>query len=97
MKQSKEDMLELLIKRGVDAESDDIQGDYNRVIKFTAFNVEYKIVWWTNVSYLYIGNVQIVFNNIDVSGSWPNKFKLNINFTTPAGTVCILPIKEYEE
>lgn len=95
MSQSKEEMLELLIRHGVNAESHDIEGDYNRTIEFTALGLEYKIVWFVNISRLYIGHVQVMFNSIDIGGTWPNSFKSNINFRDNKGTVCVLPIEEY--
>ena len=73
-------------------------GEFNRHRVFSALGEEYLIQWWVNIAYLFIGNVQIVFDSVRVQGTWPNGFKNNLQFYNAAGNVvCIIPIEEYQK
>ena len=70
--------------------------DFDRTIKFSVRGKDYEIEWYKNISYLYIGEVKIPFYNVSVSGTWPNRFKNNLQFVYAGGeTICIMPIEEY--
>lgn len=52
---------------------------------------EYRIEWWVNICYLYIGeNVQICFKSIKVSDTWPNDAKMNLQFYDEKNNVCAI-------
>ena len=96
MKQSKEDILELLNASHQIATSEDLGGaSYNRIIEVSALLSDFKIEWWKNISYVFIGEIQIPFDAVDVSDCWPNKFKSNISFRRNDQTCCIIPLTEY--
>jgi hypothetical protein len=93
MIQSKESMLKILLECGAAATSPSSDGaDYSRVIEVKALFSDIKIVWWSNVAYVFISGSQVVFDTLDVSGTWPNEFKLSINFRYNNKAVCIVPL-----
>lgn len=55
----------------------------------------YEVEWYVNVSYLYVGELQIRFDDLFITGTWPNNFKNNIHFISCGEIVAILPITEY--
>ena len=79
--------------------------DFCRDFYFTVFGIEYRIEWYCNIMYLYINNtVQIPFYYFEESGTWPNRFKTNLQFydnkkesgfLVKGNVVCILPIEKY--
>lgn len=46
---------------------------FSRTIQFKTLEEYYEIVWFKNVMTLVKGNIQIKFNNIDTSNTWPTK------------------------
>lgn len=69
--------------------------DYDRNIEFIVREKEYRIEWWVNQCYLYVGELQIPFVSVLVSGTWPNGFSKNLQFYDGmAGVVAILPVEE---
>ena len=75
---------------------DESSGGFDRDIKFIVRKIEYRIQWWINLCYLFIGEVQIPFHYIEISGTWPNLFKTNIQFSGLDGNkVAIIPAEEY--
>jgi len=81
-----------------------IAPDFDREHEFSVRGVRYKIEWWTNICYLYIDEVIIPFGFMELSGTWPNRFKTNIQFMdrAPRGVfdlpekVCIIPLEEWK-
>ncbi len=69
-------------------------GKLDRYREFTVRGVEYRIQWWVNICYLYIGEVKIPFYKVEVSGTWPNNFKLNLQFSYMRAVCVILPLEE---
>ncbi len=74
--------------------------EFNRVIEFRIKGVDgkYKITWWKNVSYLTTPNkAYIPFHYFSISSTWPNRAKLNLQFSYNNQTSCIIPIEYYGE
>ncbi len=72
-------------------------GNFNRNIRFKVKGNQYMIEWWKNTCYLHIDTrAFIVFSDVEISGTWPNRAKLNLQFIDLAGEkICILPIEDY--
>jgi len=72
-------------------------GEFNRDFRFKVSGNQYLITWWKNVCYLHIDTrCFIIFNQVEISGTWPNRAKNNLQFMNAAGDkVCILPIEQY--
>ena len=67
---------------------------FERNISFVVSDKNYRIEWWTNISYLFHGDLQIPFKTITRSNHWPNGAKTNLQFYTERGNVaCILKIE----
>ena len=57
----------------------------------------YKIIWWCNVCYLETScGVYIPFHNLEFKGTWPNSFKMNLQFNYHGNTSTIIPIMKYK-
>lgn len=88
----------LLEYETIEAESSKLKGEtFSRVRKFKTLDQEYKIIWHCNICYLHSGNMQISFNTVKLSNTWPNRSKMNLQFylngnETP---VCIVKIEDY--
>lgn len=75
---------------------DHYKSGYSRTLKFIVENTTYRIEWWKNVSYLNTANdLQIPFEYVEVSGTWPNGYKTNLQFYRDGEVVAILPLEEY--
>lgn len=69
---------------------------FERVRLFTIRGQNYKIEWWTNGCYLWCGELSVYFSEVEISGTWPNRFKNNLQFYYDGETVAVIPIEEYE-
>lgn len=71
---------------------------FSRRIQFVINGIVYRIEWWKNISYLQTQeDLQIPFEYVEVSGTWPNGYKTNLQFYTKGEAVAILPIEKYKE
>ena len=68
---------------------------FSRTYQFEVRNVVYEIEWWCNISYLYCGELFVLFDEMRIDSTWPNHFKNNIQFYYQGKVCCILPIEEY--
>ena len=69
---------------------------FERMRKFIVFGKEYTIEWWKNISYLFIDGVQIPFYGMQISNTWPNRSKMNLQFYDDRDEVCcVLKIEDY--
>lgn len=67
---------------------------FSRTVSFNARGNTYKIIWFWNESILSINDeIQIRFNDIEISNTWPNNFKTNIHFSLNGNIVAVLPIE----
>jgi len=79
--------------------------DFVREFNFTIRSMDYKIMWWTNIMYLHIGEALIPFNHITINGNWPDGFKSHLVFNTRPPKdyldhpthVAIIPLEEWEQ
>lgn len=62
-----------------------------RVITFKVNRVEYRIEWWCNLSYIYLGEFFTLFDSLKMWRTWPNG-RLNVHFLLKSEIVAILPI-----
>jgi hypothetical protein len=52
--------------------------------------------WYTNLCSAYIDDIQIFgFDNIEITGTFPNKYKMNIELKKNGNVICIIPIQKY--
>ena len=70
---------------------------FSRTCEFVIRGVHYKILWYTNLCTLYIGEFELLFDEIRVDGCYPNGFKTNMTFTLNGFTTGNIPIEEYKE
>ena len=58
----------------------------------------YKIEWWINICYLTTEcGTYIPFDSIEISGTWPNHFKNNLQLQYHGNKCAIIPLEKYEE
>jgi hypothetical protein len=72
--------------------------EFDRDIDFTIIRcgTGYKISWWSNVAYLYVGDsFQLPFDDLEVSGTWPNNFKTNLQFEYNKNKCAIIGLEGY--
>ncbi len=70
---------------------EELQGEFDREIIFESQGLEYLIEWWTNQSYLYICGVgPILFKRVELSSTWPNHAKNNLQFYQDSKTPCCI-------
>lgn len=74
------------------------EGASFRHILFTINGFDYHIEWFINQCYLHYNMLTVCFNNVKLSGTWPNKAKQNLQFYDAEGNpVAIIPVEEYSE
>ena len=80
-----------------DEDLPDGKAGLNRNIFIEAENGEkLTIEWWKNILYIKYGKSIIPCDKIEVSSTWPNSSKLNIQASFEKNTIFILPILEWE-
>lgn len=94
--QSKEEIIKLLHVNGIPFR-EVIAGEleYNREIEVNCIDHKVSLEWWSNIGYIFIGDMQLPFDKIKVDGCWPNRFKLNINLYYKGVKTAIIPVKEH--
>ena len=92
------DILKLLSEFDAKKVDEDKNG-FSRSIEFTTkLGKTYKIVWWSNVAYMYFDEGSFVrFYNLILSDTWPNKYELGLHLEYRDETVCYIPMTEREE
>jgi hypothetical protein len=68
---------------------------FSRTCQFFVRGEVYAIEWWANMSYLSVDELIIPFESVELSGSWPNHFKVNLQFEYNGQCCAILPVEEY--
>ncbi len=74
------------------------KGEYgfSRTLSFVIRDRKYKIERMWNLSKLIFEDGSVVlFDKCRVSGTWPNRFKTNLQFYLDKGPIAIIPIEEY--
>jgi len=90
------EILKALDYHTITAKELDVKDDlrFERNILFTVLGKNYEIEWWRNISYLFYDDLQIPFERVTRSNSWPNGAKMNLQFYSERGNVnCILKIE----
>ena len=90
--QTKEYMMEIIGRHIGYSEPEVLSTEYCRDILVDVIGTEIRINCWKNISYLFIGEIQIPFTELNIDSCWPNKFT-NINFYRNGEKVAIVPIK----
>lgn len=101
-----EDLLKVIVQSGANVLNKEIVGeidtDYNlnRTIHFQAGGQNYKIIWFHNMSTLYVDeNTQVMFNSVVCRNTWPveasTKSKNQLQFICNNDKVCILITERY--
>lgn len=70
---------------------------FSRVYAFMVRGAKYAIECWANLCYLNCGELAVVFDHFEFSGTWPNSFKKNLQFYFNGKTIAILPVEEYQK
>ena len=70
---------------------------FSREFAFEVRDKQYVIVAFANLSYLFAGELMIVFDSIRFDGCWPNEFKNNLSFLYRGTVVAVLPVDQHEE
>jgi hypothetical protein len=68
-----------------------------RLFSFKINGKDYLIEWWCNVCYLKFDDIQVPFDDIEFSGTWPNEFKTNLQLYYNGVTSFVLGITKYDE
>ena len=59
---------------------------------------KYKIEWWVNICYLTTEcGLYMSFSSVEISGTWPNHFKNNLQFTYGKDKRAIITVEVYEK
>jgi hypothetical protein len=76
-----------------------IEKVYERGLRTLGFYIgvkKFEIEWWVNISYLHTDcGCKIPFHTVTLSGTWPNRAKLNLQFYYNKEAGCILPVEHY--
>jgi hypothetical protein len=78
---------------------EDLHYDREKCLRTFGFSINgdfYKIEWWANISYLCFNDITVPFHSIEFSGTWPNKFKTNLQLKYHGETSFILGIEKME-
>lgn len=70
--------------------------EFTRVLKFIFNGMEYKILWYFNLMHLYmpLSNIEVIFDSIENSHTWPNRHFVNLQMYRNNDVVCVIPIEE---
>jgi len=72
------------------------QYGFSREFAFCIDGADYEIRWFHNQSTLSSGFLDVIFHRADISGTWPNRAKMNIQFyDINNNVVAVLPIERY--
>lgn len=81
--------------RGVEWINKDKNG-FSRELSFKVNGKTYKIIWMWNESSLFFDDDSMFrFNKCIISGTWPNRYKTNLQFYLDKRPIAIIPIEEY--
>lgn len=70
---------------------------FQRKVKFQIEDQDYVIEWFPNGSYIYIGNAQVAFEKLRFYGTWPNRYKNNLQFYNEYDRiVCVIGVDKYD-
>lgn len=68
-----------------------------RTIRFEVNNKKYKIEWYWNQSYLYFDeDAMFLFQRVELSSTWPNYYKVNLQFEQYGKTIAVIPLVPYK-
>lgn len=70
-------------------------GEFCRTLEVNCLTNDIKIEWWVNLSKVLINGIEILFDDIEVNGCWPNRAKTNIVLTKEGVMVAIIPTEDY--
>lgn len=71
------------------------ESGFCRDFEFEVRGQKYRINAWTNYSYLFCGEMFVIFDDVEFSGTWPNHFNNNLVFTRRGNIVALIPVEEY--
>ena len=97
----KQEQLIKVLERGVEGgllvglTFDDVR-EFKFTVKLT--DKAYKIDWWCNICHLTTEcGAYIPFASFEISGTWPNHHKTNLQFEYNGNICVIIPIEEYPD
>jgi len=98
----REELLRVLNSAKIDVINGDKLGTTNddglfiRRVGFGFNGSTYSILWFKNLMTLTTGSgLDVIFDDIEYSGTWPNRFLRNLQFLAGGNVVAVLGIEEY--
>jgi hypothetical protein len=78
------------------AKPEPAEGTYlNRNFEFEIRGIKYKITWFVNLMNLYIGEFEMLFDEIAISSTVPRGFKSYLQFYYQGKWVADIPLESY--
>ena len=75
----------------------DHANNFNRELFFVLLGNDYCIEWFSNLMTLTTPcGLEVKFTSVEYSGTWPNGFKMNLQFIYGKECVAILGVERYE-
>lgn len=69
---------------------------FSRRVRFEVEGQVYVIERWANLCYLEAGNAKIIFDKVRFKGTWPNRYKNNLQFYDDRNeVVCVIGVDKY--
>lgn len=69
---------------------------FKRNFSFFIRDIKYRIEWWSNIGYLFIGEAEIPFQNICINTTWPENYRNFLEFLNNSNEmVVIIPLEKY--
>lgn len=94
-----EDLDKVLSHHSIELKEHSINpAEFDRTRHFKALGVDYKIKWHVNQCSLFTENLQVPFNCVEISGTWPNAAMTNLQFYTDGNRspCAIIAIENYK-
>lgn len=64
---------------------------FTRSWEIICFESKITIIWFANIGTIKINDIEIKFDDLEISGTWPNKFNMNLQFSLRGNPSCIIP------
>lgn len=93
------DELELLLKRSTCIENLVRCGKGELLQRYFEFEVrgqKYEIIWFINQMTLFIGEFELLFDEVNLESTFPRRFKNFLQFYDKGKLIAVLPLEEYD-
>lgn len=70
------------------------QGEqFNRLRVFTVNGYTYTIEWWINLCYLTSHGMTVIFDQIEITNTWPNHFEMDMQLLRKDRVIGLIKLK----